>query len=243
MEANRHNAKLSTGPRTESGKRNSKFNALTFGLFAKSVVIPICDGFKAEKQFRALFEELYEEFRPVGTYQEWLVMKIAESMWRLRRASRCESGAIRHTSIISGGHDSEIDIFPVIQKLVSLRRAQEQLEHSATLSRKLYSELLPIVERERQCQLQADAEDQVLAELEVNEFLSCVLERKHNLENYYDSLLRVRADKEEAQSDFEALPPEAEIQRIFRYEERMLRQIDWAMERLLQHQGRGQANV
>jgi hypothetical protein len=41
IEANRKNGKHSTGPRTEGGKQNAKFNAVTLGLFAKHVVIPI----------------------------------------------------------------------------------------------------------------------------------------------------------------------------------------------------------
>ena len=40
IEANRKNAKRSTGPRTERGKSIAKFNAVTLGLFAKHVVIP-----------------------------------------------------------------------------------------------------------------------------------------------------------------------------------------------------------
>ncbi len=32
-------------------------------------------------------------------YQEWLVLKIAECMWRLRRAARCESGSVREAMI------------------------------------------------------------------------------------------------------------------------------------------------
>src|SRR5258705_4876087 len=54
IEANRRNARRSTGPRTERGKRNSRFNALTLGLFAKHVVIPICDGYKSERDFQSL---------------------------------------------------------------------------------------------------------------------------------------------------------------------------------------------
>ena len=88
IEANRMNSKRSTGPRTEGGKRNSRFNALTLGLFAKHVVIPICDGYKAEKDFQLLLDGLHQEFEPVGFYEEWLVAKVAESMWRLRRATR-----------------------------------------------------------------------------------------------------------------------------------------------------------
>ena len=44
LAANRLNAKRSTGPRTERGKNTSKFNAVKAGLFAKQVVIPLCDG-------------------------------------------------------------------------------------------------------------------------------------------------------------------------------------------------------
>jgi hypothetical protein len=95
IEANRRNSKRSTGPRTQRGKRTAKYNALTLGLFAKHVVIPICDGLKAEKDFQLLLDGLHQEFEPVGFYEEWLVAKVAESMWRLRRATRCESGSVR----------------------------------------------------------------------------------------------------------------------------------------------------
>jgi len=43
IEANRANAAHSTGPRTERGKRNAKFNAVTLGLFARHVVILFCN--------------------------------------------------------------------------------------------------------------------------------------------------------------------------------------------------------
>jgi hypothetical protein len=99
LDANRKNSKLSTGPRTERGKQNARFNAVTLGLFAKHVVIPFCDGHKAEKDFQLLLDELHEEFRPVGVYEEWLVVRIAECMWRLRRAARCESGSVRESAI------------------------------------------------------------------------------------------------------------------------------------------------
>src|SRR5260370_33732621 len=94
IEANRMNSKRSTGPRTQGGKRNSGFNALTLGLFAKHVFIPICDGYKAEKDFQLLLDGLHKEFEPVGLYEEWLVARVAESMWRLRRATRCGNGAV-----------------------------------------------------------------------------------------------------------------------------------------------------
>jgi hypothetical protein len=99
IDANRRNARRSTGPRTERGKCNSRFNALTLGLFAKHVVIPVCDGYKPERDFQSLLDSLHQDFQPVGFYEEWLVVKIAECMWRLRRATRCESGSVREATI------------------------------------------------------------------------------------------------------------------------------------------------
>ena len=54
LAANRLNPKQSTGPRTERGKNNSKFNAVKAGLFARCVVIPVCDGEGCKKQFARL---------------------------------------------------------------------------------------------------------------------------------------------------------------------------------------------
>jgi hypothetical protein len=99
LEANRRNGKRSTGPRTERGKSITRFNAVTLGLFAKHVAIPICDGYKPERDFQSLLDELHQEFQPIGFYEEWLVVKIAECMWRLRRATRCESGSVRESAI------------------------------------------------------------------------------------------------------------------------------------------------
>ena len=59
IEANRSNAKRSTGPRTARGKRSSMCNAVTLGLFAKHVVIPICDGAKPEKEFQSLLDGMH----------------------------------------------------------------------------------------------------------------------------------------------------------------------------------------
>ena len=107
IEANRANAIHSTGPRSERGKRSSKFNAVTLGLFARHVTIPICDGETAEKDFELLVEGLHDEFQPVGFYEEWLVVEIAKSMWRLRRATRCESGSVREAAIWDGHREND----------------------------------------------------------------------------------------------------------------------------------------
>ena len=70
IEANRRNAQRSTGPLTHRGKRTSKFNAVTLGLFAKHVAIPICDGYKPERDFEALLDNLHQDFQPAGVYED-----------------------------------------------------------------------------------------------------------------------------------------------------------------------------
>ena len=98
LDANRQNSKRSTGPRTERGKRIARFNAVTLALFAKHIVIPICDGYKSEKEFQSLLDGLHHEFQPVGIFEEWLVVKFGECMWRLRRAVLCENGSVRESA-------------------------------------------------------------------------------------------------------------------------------------------------
>ena len=134
IDANRNNSKHSTGPRTERGKRVSKFNAVTLGIFAKHVVIATCDGENSEKEFRSLLSNFHEEFQPVGTFEEWLVLKVAECTWRLRRATRSENGAVR-TSVIWAKHpDDERWEEHLLRKIAVLTEAEDQLREVGTLA-------------------------------------------------------------------------------------------------------------
>jgi hypothetical protein len=94
-EANRRNAKHSTGPRTEEGKATSRLNALKHGLLAKEIVITRGDYQEDEEAFAELVEELSEQFEPAGVAEELEVQKIAIYYWRTMRAVRYEHGAIR----------------------------------------------------------------------------------------------------------------------------------------------------
>jgi len=60
IKANKINATLSTGPRSEQGKQVSRMNALSHGLTAKQVVI---EGEDPE-DFNWLLEGLIKEFAP-----------------------------------------------------------------------------------------------------------------------------------------------------------------------------------
>lgn len=93
-EANRQNAKKSTGPKTDKGKRAAKMNALKHGLLAREVVITDGQVEESPKEFAALWKELREDRAPMGLLEEMLVERIATCYWRLRRVLTAEAGEI-----------------------------------------------------------------------------------------------------------------------------------------------------
>ena len=243
VEANRTNSRRSTGPRTTRGRSNAKFNAVTLGLFAKHVVIPICDGYKPEREFQSLLDGLHQDFEPVGFYEEWLVVKIGECMWRLRRAARCESGSVREASAREASIWNRCDNDQLIQEFASelcvLDEAERQLQDSGTLSQKTYREVTPILQEEKRKKIQSEQDGEpIKAEIDREFFLTCVTDRKELVESLYESLINIEGERSDARFDHSSLLPEDDMDRILRYEERMHRQIDWAVQRLLEAQGR-----
>jgi hypothetical protein len=240
LEANRRNSTRSTGPRTGRGKIIAKFNAVTLGLFAKHVAIPICDGYKPERDFRSLLDELHQEFQPVGFYEEWLVVKIAECMWRLRRAARCESGSVRRSAIWDDrtsweDRSENRRSLELLLEVWALEQAEKALRGSGSLSRKNYQKVLSLVEEKRKC---LQSEKPVEIDFDREEFLACITDRRESLQSHYDGRTSIEDDRSDARFDYKSLLPEGDMDRILRYEERMHRQIDWAVQRLLESQER-----
>jgi hypothetical protein len=240
LDANRKNAKRSTGPRTERGKSIARFNAVTLGLFAKHVVIPICDGYKPERDFKSLLDGLHQEFKPVGFYEEWLVVKIAECMWRLRRASRCERGSVRQAAMSDSlrFHDDQFEkqrSMELLSETWALARAQKELRDSGSLSQESYQKAVRLVEEKRK---RIQSEKPVEADFDREEFLACITDRIESLESYSRGRDHIEGMRSDMRFDYNSLLPEEDMDRILRYEERMHRQIDWAVQRLLEAQER-----
>jgi hypothetical protein len=87
IRANRRNAKLSTGPKTQEGKDRVRFNALVHGLRAESAVIPGED----QAKFDQLLERLTAAWGPQDDQEKDLVEQIAVSQWKLARLDRNEA--------------------------------------------------------------------------------------------------------------------------------------------------------
>ena len=108
IEANRQNARKSTGPRTQEGKDRVSNNAVKHGLLSQDVLVPGED----RVALRELSERLQEELEPVGELEDMLVDRIVAAYWRLRRVGRVEADIFTSLSAVSnslGGafmHDS-----------------------------------------------------------------------------------------------------------------------------------------
>jgi len=91
LEANRRNARRSTGPRTPDGKARVSGNAVTHGLLAKhAVVLPM----ESAEEYTTFAESLRAELKPVGLLEGERVDQIIACLWRQRRLGRMEAGIL-----------------------------------------------------------------------------------------------------------------------------------------------------
>jgi len=97
LQANRANAKQSTGPRSQGGKARSRLNSRKHGLTAKTLIIvgECADDFD---QLRA---ELMAEHDPQSALEAELVERLAGILWRLRRVPFFEAAILssRHVEV------------------------------------------------------------------------------------------------------------------------------------------------
>jgi hypothetical protein len=93
LNANRGNAKKSTGPRTTTGKNVARHNAVKHGLRASKTVVIEDENQQAFEEFHARF---MEHLKPIATLEELLAGRIITLAWRLNRITRIESGLINN---------------------------------------------------------------------------------------------------------------------------------------------------
>ena len=91
IEANRRNARLSTGPVTEEGKKRSRQNALRHGLTAETVI----DALEDEEDYSAFEMTVIADYDAQSAVERELVLRLASLLWRLRRATTIESGLFK----------------------------------------------------------------------------------------------------------------------------------------------------
>lgn len=96
IEANRRNAFNSTGPKTESGKKRSRCNAVRHGLTAETVIGTLEDP----EDYKAFELAVTSDFDAQTAVERELVLRLASLLWRLRRAILIETGLLQTQSEI-----------------------------------------------------------------------------------------------------------------------------------------------
>ena len=88
IEANRRNARKSTGPTTAEGKHRSRRNAICHGLTAETVIGALEDA----EDYKAFEAAIIADYDAQSAVERELVLRLASLLWRLRRATTMEAG-------------------------------------------------------------------------------------------------------------------------------------------------------
>ena len=152
IEANRRNAKKSTGPKTARGKAMSAWNSRRHGLLSKN--LPLIYG-RSKKHFARLLANLQRDLEPVGTLEEVLVEKIAQEYWRLGVAAWHEAEAFTRENPFLRSQLSKISryqttinrqLFQAMNELERLQRLRKGDVVPAPLNLQVLTDTPPISE-------------------------------------------------------------------------------------------------
>ncbi len=91
LDANRRNARHSTGPVTEEGKKRSRRNAVRHGLTAETVI----DALEDADDYAAFELSITADYDAQSATEREMVLRLASLLWRLRRATAIETGLFK----------------------------------------------------------------------------------------------------------------------------------------------------
>ncbi len=134
IEANRLNAKKSTGPKTPAGKARSSRNAFIHGLSSQRPTVTI----ENSAEFNAFANKFMDQYEPLDPSEIFLVRRIACMAWRIQRAQCYETLVLDNlcNSIPEDDTRTDQDVFSQLllddfrnhQTLAKLQRYETQLE-------------------------------------------------------------------------------------------------------------------
>src|SRR3954462_3107852 len=88
IEANRRNARRSSGPTSEEGKLRSRGNAVRHGLTAETIIGALEDA----EDYKAFEAAVIADYDAQSAGERELVLRLASLLWRIRRATTMETG-------------------------------------------------------------------------------------------------------------------------------------------------------
>ena len=94
IQANRLNARQSSGPKSYEGKGIVSQNALKHGIFGKQILL---EG-ESQREFEGLKEEFQRQFCPQGFLEQLFCERALTAAWRLARVSQMETMLIERAA-------------------------------------------------------------------------------------------------------------------------------------------------
>jgi hypothetical protein len=140
LAANRANAQLSSGPKSETGKSKSSHNALKTGLTGRTILLPDDDV----AAYQTLVSLIDQKFKPADDIEKHLTQSITDTEWRLLRIPTLEAGLYalgRHELSAECAHESNPQIRASMLEALIFRTYQKDLRNLALQERRLRSQL------------------------------------------------------------------------------------------------------
>jgi hypothetical protein len=145
-------------------------------------------------------------------------------------ATRSENGAVRTSVIWAKDPEDERWEGHFLRKINVLSEAENQVRESGSIAQQTYAEL-GFTEKEVAGATTPEIRQRV-AIADQGIFLGEIANRKEHLQRMFDAYARVAGRRHSDELAYSSLPPIDDMDRIIRYEERIYRQLDWALERL-----------
>ncbi len=153
-QANRRNAKHSTGPITPEGKAVSSQNSTTHGLSSAFLVLPHED----KTVFDQLLATYSSEFNPQTEHERFLVSELAQSRCRLDRVRRFEAAALEQ--MLTGEFDKTNPDADIVQRMsYKCKNILDTLLRYATAAERSYHRAHRELTQARSKQKQNEAND------------------------------------------------------------------------------------
>jgi hypothetical protein len=107
--ANRRNQNLCNGPVVDERRERIRAALRRFGYNVQAEEVAMRALGEDPADFQELLEALWEEWNPVGSVQEGVVIRLARAMWLMNRADRAQEGAaLRRAQSAGQGRDNRL---------------------------------------------------------------------------------------------------------------------------------------
>jgi hypothetical protein len=125
--ANARNRKLAHGPVTLEGRERIRAAQVRHGFYAEDVEVAMRALGEDPAHLQELTEGLWEEFNPLGSMQEGLVIRLARATWLMNRADRMQEGcAVRQANEVNTGRAERLHA-----RMMRLKMTEDRLSRLA----------------------------------------------------------------------------------------------------------------